>query len=1551
MRTRKVFVASSMSYDALRGEMDNIISSINEDARTYNNFRINQNVLKPCIYGKTTYGDGSENQQLEINNHIKGCDIFLLLVKCGDTIGEISLMEYRVACQSCKCVKTFVICSPSDDNHKRDEYLRTISPQLDGEKRYISVIEEGKFGDGIKKYLRDLIFSKLYFHNTQDELSYGKHICNIKQEFRKYDQKYYRRQRIDDYINDILSKSSLIIFEGNTYSGKTRAAYELMKGREDWKNHSFYVYTSYNCDIDNLNSISINNGSPEVIFIDDINSIIEGGQGDIGNTGIWGVLQNITPGVTPKWNNTTIIITISGTLSQSEKSKIYKKIFGESYYNLADVLRSVTVNFDELFTKEDFRIMVSEMVREGIISRNTVRPGNYTIGSLFIDVDEIKKRIEELSNGNDSVINLFKSVILLRMFSKVELRESKESILSIFCNVFKHDRDTFNKTIDELRANALIMANNDKVIIDPFILNYVSNENNYTVSDEDIKNLIVYVVKDKFQDINTYERMGYLLCDRNILPDARIEYIVGCIFNMSCSSNIEGDYILDKYIKICRTNRDSRNTYNFCAKAISGLSDFQRIIDLMLDLEYNFNREDIGEICRRLYKETIYSLLSTQRGLSYSQECSVLDIILNKEGGFKEPFCEDDLRHIITLRRMIPYLDYDVDKILGLAASATLSTYGSQTSSTLRRPERNTSATISSDEQVVLISQLGKLCLSLLERCSSYDEFRTILDKIKEKSETSENIKKATSEIFTSSIYKKTSSIIELFNYEEKRLYGEFLIGIVDSQGVTGNLVITDDNVVKEHKSLRIKSLNELLPVLDESDSLQLYQKMKERNLKDPYSFSMLITNPTLGYEHLIHLYENETKSFLINNQLLDKAPNKTETKICLGLMGIPDLDPSNLKSEEALGSYIKKSDVTYAEVVDIVKNWKRKDYNKDKTLNDVTLGQITSKMSYEKLKSLFESSSILFDCLEEKEIKRIKENPICISHLFTKGRSIESEKEYLREKYKSIDKNLLFNPEYNSNDGIVSPYIQNEHINSNIGDLIEFVYGVIVGNPSFSRSYFIYKALLQRIVYDKNYQDKVNQVNQILSKAYSDFSDHCTKDEVKKKMAHLYVYRVILTSQKEYSKEQYYFCDGKVEKCDFGTFLQRIIDNNIFVNGVFINEILKGMTDSLDDTIYAKTKTIAKQNNIGILIEGYNKLFEHIQNKLINITGDTIGVDRELISHFSPIKLLWWLLRSQKITYLQAKKYLNDYPNIEETQTYLNIAFKAIADDNSLSYQKASKELKELMGKVSESTTLYFSIEMYLAMLKLLDVDTIKSITKKDIPAEYLQDIHIIDSLLRNHIRKYMKTRNTRSTPDDLIANLRNTLGNNMDNLNITIVNSYICGLLIANKEDLLENIWSDLEEDNMIDLNVVLGLSPGGKKLKANAQTYIYFPNHSSITCIDEKFGGNFNYDGNKSCLYDALKNYQYYLAKTKISWNKKYIEKVVVILERDEHKNTRESIYNEYILKNHKNIVKFWFNLVKKSKIMTGELAELYTTHPGVANLKDDRKRKIEDIINNN
>lgn len=45
-------------------------------------------------------------------------------------------------------------------------------------------------------------------------------------------------------------------------------------------------------------------------------------------------------------------------------------------------------------------------------------------------------------------------------------------------------------------------------------------------------------------------------------------------------------------------------------------------------------------------------------------------------------------------------------------------------------------------------------------------------------------------------------------------------------------------------------------------------------------------------------------------------------------------------------------------------------------------------------------------------------------------------------------------------------------------------------------------------------------------------------------------------------------------------------------------------------------------------------------------------------------------------------------------------------------------------------------------------------------------------------------------------------------------------------------------------------------------------------------------------------------------------------------------------------------FWFNLVKKSKIMTGELAELYKTHPGIANLREDRIRirKIEDIINN-
>lgn len=1552
MRSKKVFVASSMNYQDWRNGVGNIINTINSNARGYRG--IQYDILTPYIYGRTNYGDGTEDQQESINNEIKSCDIFLLLIKCGDKIGEKSLEEYNIACQASLCIKTFVICSNKDSKDKRSGYLKELSSYIDDSKRYISIIEDSEFDNELEKFIKDIIFNKLNFQYSQNELSYENHIKDTTQIFRKYDQSYYHRN-IDDAISDLVNKSSLIILEGNTYSGKTRAVYELMINKKEWENHLFYVYKSGKCDNNDLNSININNN--EVILIDDINSIIEG-YDNIGNSGIWRLLREIKPNITPKWESTTIIITISGSLSQAEKINLYRKIFGESYYSLVDTLKNVTVNFDDLFSKEDFRLMVSEMVRSGKISKNQIRPGNYTIGSLFIDETEILNRIQGECAENPATIDFFKSLILYQMFSRVADRESREDILSVFCGIYNRTSDEFDERVESLRKHALIVANRERIIIDPFILDSISNT--YNIQNTDIEKLINCVTNNNIQGIVTRERIGYLLCDRNNLSDDQIKFIIGCIYQMLYPNGQRDISILTKCINICNKENDNVYTYNFCATAISRLSNFDRIINFVNKLKNNFNHCSSGPICLKLYKNIIYNLLSSQKNLPYYQEIKVLGLIFNDNSEFNSPFCKEDLNEIITLRRLIPHINLSTDEILEIASTSKLLSGNQQENSSsddmiLIDDDEIEDGSI--DNQTVLFSQIRKLCCCILENKSSFEEFKEILNKIEEKCEESNNLKNAISEYFSIILYKRTQSVIKFFDYHDKKSYGDFLIQIDDRKGVLNNLNLEDENIIQEHRIWRIKALNRLLKDLDENDSLELYKTMKDNGLKDAYTFSMLITNQTLGFEHLIHLYDNEEQSFLIGNQLLDKAPNKTEIRICMEKMQIPYLDPSYLKSEEALGSYIKKKDISYKECKNAIIRWKKRDTNSGKTFNAVTLGQITSKMPYEILKSIFEDENV--DWLTDEEKKIIRENPICINHLFTKGRNKQNESDYLREKYNELSRNnseILFNTDQNANDSIISPFIQNFYIHDNIENLISFVYNTIDNNNEhiYKPSQYIYRALLQRIVRDtKDKSTLIDMINDVHSKAFETFSKHYSRNDVLNKMSFLYAYRIMMVKQKDYNKKQKYFCSNRLIECNFYTYLDKVIENNIIVDNVFINEVLKGMNICLDEEVYQKIKQIAKKNNAGIVIDAvYSKeMANHIQNELIKISENAIErIDKDLILHYSPIKLLWWLLNKNKIRYKHAKKFLKDNPNIQETQTFMNIAFKAISNDKHLTDNEKINEINSLLKKLKGNNYLYFSMEMFLAALRVFNLKEINAI-RDIIPKSYFNDYHALDAIMRKHIRLYKKSqkvKNTKSDIDILLNPLQEIIKSNLNNVNTTIINTYICALFVANESSTLDMIWNNLQTTNTIIINneIIEGIPE--KSFHANCQTYIYFPDRLSIVEIDEIFKGNFNYEEKKSCLYDAINNYKGYLEKSDAKIDLDYLKKMVIILERVEHQNIRQKIYNEYILKNHKNIDKFWFDMIKESDLMRDELSELYSYCQEREYFRQDRIQEIEACI---
>lgn len=573
----------------------------------------------------------------------------------------------------------------------------------------------------------------------------------------------------------------------------------------------------------------------------------------------------------------------------------------------------------------------------------------------------------------------------------------------------------------------------------------------------------------------------------------------------------------------------------------------------------------------------------------------------------------------------------------------------------------------------------------------------------------------------------------------------------------------------------------------------------------------------------------------------------------------------------------------------------------------------------------------------------------ICLNYLFDKGKGFDGE--FLNKKFEELTKdnstrNLIVNWQENENTSILSSYMKNRFRFPTYEELKTFTKSFFKEHEQTLRhTQYTYKQLLLRAIEESK---PIEEINNTLVDAYEYFAKLYNRNDVIKNMSELYNLRLLLLSQEDYEKELDYAYENNTFKGTFSGYLDKLFkENSSYANGTFIYYALISMQDFNQD-IYDKICKIAQRNHKGIYLEKLTtkELSKCVKDKLLKIEKGKgeIFVEEKILHNYSPIKLLLWLLQNNKIKYSDAEKYLQKHKNVEITQTYLNIAFKTISNEHYK--DKDSKDIYSIMEKLWPDTrknpTLYPSIEMLLAMIRITKKkEDLERVIKKFPEERYHNSPQFIDTLIRQIIYLYNNEKNVSIT--NLLKELKDIIIKYKNIINITIINSYLYGLItiwkgelnasdeeIRSANDTLEGCWEQLQSSNgKINIHQLLGINHKENseiwEIEADVQTYTFFPMCDSgiIQLMNDKFNGNFYYDEGqtKCCLFDALKNYAFYINKN-IQDTPNYKE-LSEIIERKEHKKTRYNIYEKIIFNNQKSNDDFWFKLLETSDLMCKEI----------------------------
>ena len=1477
--TKKIFVASRMA-NPMREKIANIIAEINKE---FNNNSIDFEYTAFIFPDGPTENAGDPNTQATINNEISTCDIFILLVEDGKQLGPISYQELRHAHNTEKSILCYVlrkdgsIAGQTTCDMGNNEQCTIDQAMKECSNRYANYLEESKFKKHLCGWLKSIVSGARY---QQSELNYTNYIHTKPNQIFRTEPQYFRRN-FDEEITNILANSSLIVLEGQSYCGKTRAAFNLMINNEQWANHHFYIIQGDHADaLSRINYINTLTQTPTVVLIDDINMAISSNDlQSIDPNSFLGKLKILTKA--PSWSNLTVIITISGKINAAETHSIYSKLFGDTHSHLLDDIR---VNYNTNLTKQEFYKLVSELRQRGLITDPHIYPGNYTIGSLFINENELNDKIANATkDGGDMFLHSLKTLNLIKQNIKCnEQGNDIKTLNTIFKNTHERlGRNDSQKNFDALlqknHSNGLIFVeynqnNNisaiyvDKLVIDKF--NFIYNRINA------IQDLINSAANENINK-NLIFQYGFWLISYNELTQDEIEELIKLI----CDKFNTKNHSLLALITECR---QFQHTDIFCSTALAKqVFNNWSLLDKLTTTDKN------------LYKETLVALLDKNPRLSKIKTENVLNKIFTDKGCI---FSDDDLKNnIFTLKRLsaqfIKKGKYSIEQILNLAENATIDNCQPTTSNDsdfdfdpFEISDNNSSQGTTNDDSFLII-QIAKVIHELFKTTTNYTEFGKILYEINKYNGESKIKQALQTSFFKKGMYYLYVDIAEKYPYPDK--YKLF------------NHLLSESNESPElNPYLKIVTLNKFLSLLDEHDALSAFYQMKEKNICDRYTLPNLINNNFLKFEQLLSIVNNDGNKDLVHfitlNQLLDKAETRSDAISCFRLMTVKELKPENLKDESALGSYLGIKDVTVKESIEVLNAFKRKNkyIEKNKCISQETLGKIIQK-SYFEYDSLHK---LLFDDIEnnevinrlglsEEEIKATRHNKYCFNFLYKKAPQLDKNK--ADEIFHKIPEDLIYNDD---NTSIIAEYAKNKHAFHDYESLKNF-FEKIRGN-GFKHTPFTYKSLLYRAINSsESIDDKINKVNSLLIDAYNDFADNFPEKEVVEKMANIYHMRLNLVTENDFDIENEYPYEGQTIKTTFKGYLEHIKNNEPrYANGSFVFRILASMNSQVNEDLYSIACEFASINRVGISIDSLNDMYNNknslhksIVNKIIQITADDITIDSHIIEDYSHTKMLLWLLGNNKIKVEQAEKYRME-KQIDVTQTYLNSLFTKFSQTTS-KYETQDALIERwktmLRHKIVyvNNKSIYFSIQMAVAMLKT----AIKIHDDKfwNWTISYLPNEMNINSPEILNLKISRLTPNPKNVKDvvDRWEKIVDLLRNHKDIVNTTNINSCLSFLHFVkmgnfdndiknNACTIITELWNNgISTEYKINLNILIksNLESSSNQdcneshyINADVRTFVYYTEKKeTYKIIQDNFKNNLYYESKKDCLKDFLKN----------------------------------------------------------------------------------------------
>lgn len=1594
--TYSIFIASSMKED-LRGQIPAAIEEVNNTLKE-DGIDI---VLEATIYGEEPIKDAEPDTQAKIDDGIAArSDLFILIASNGTQIGEYTFNEYVTAhSQSQKTkdknkplIKAFIITENDDDKanisvpyvengYRYDNFEDRLYKDS---KRYTQIIERNKFIDFFKDWLIKNTPNGLDNNYSQDELSYKAHIDKNGQGLiRKSDNPYYRRDNLDGTIDEILKWSPIIILEGSPYSGKTRAAYHVMKRLTEWRDYSFHIFNNRH-NTNDLNNIRLDlrdqsegQSKGHLYLIDDINDIIQMDiQGDIQSidytvkNSLWGVLNGINNGngfTKDNFGNTRIIITVSGTMQAERKMTLYKKIFGTEGDKLNKYLNSISVNFD-IYDRRSFLNMVFHMRKDGTLLKDGVlgheiQQGNYTIGSLFIKKEDITSQIKSLYNDIPDGEDRTKATILNTIVGNYKYSKETRFFLnldelrSLYRFYGGNTDNNFDTDIEVLRAKGLIIKSNDHIDIDRYIIETCHEVVTSALKRGDLSGdmvlnqfLVKYAKEKSSDNIPSVAKMCFLLCDRNNLPDDEIINLIDLAIReiLGYKDDYKDDEV--RIIHLVEISKIDKNYHPvFCETAIARIHNFSKAKDYISKLkEYiddlNKHNENSDAVVT-LYKRVIYAMFSTNnRALCMAEEQTLLNYIFNEAWSWKKPFSEDDLYDIFNLSRISPLLTMRAEEVINYIAESSL--YGYDMKSIFAPKDQTENQRFGQRKQIVdnstkeiynkvFIPRVGEALITALCKVDSYDELRDMLDKIESDiySKDKDYLKDSVRGKFSWRLLRAISTIAKRLSYEDRKRLFDFVFDLDVTRTIIGKEEIdTEYNL----KPVRIGALNQLLILLDEFDALQAYDKMIKSDRHDFSTLSHLFKNKFLSFEQLLPLVNDndEQTNFITLNQLMSKAETLSDANTCLRLMNIQDADPSKLRDETALSCYLKIRSIRASTCFDILRKWHNVDENR--ILSDMALVPVFDKLSIDDIFDILDPNGQNIDYmakygLNKAEIDSVRVNAVFYNKLIYRASRDTNYTERLKKLYKRLVDNVELRPivmDYNLNahNSILSVYLKNRNIFPDYDSTKKFIDAI--NDTSFRKDNNIYEPM---IWWAKENND-LNLLNEILKDAYTYFANHFTRDEVVRMMAELYHYVPSFISN--FDNEVKIAYEDKVTVWNnFKEYVNHLMVNNIaYIDGTFIYRTFEQMKcrvhNDIYNDIYNLMAEVARLNRKGVDFHSIERLPNPVRHKLFwtDRVNGTITIDNNILFNIPKIKMFWYAIQRHLLTVDQVETY-RENNGIALTQTYINMVFKAIEQEkfnkfNDHRFEKMIAFLNKIDSLNDPSTpSLQRSIQMCISLIHTAKTEQdLDDIFQKYGFVHLRNKTEAISARMYRLINlRYVQRRTTHDTRSktDTIKGFKAEILNNREQINISVVNTYIYTLLLIKQgnlldsttdsskaTDILNHCWRDIYNQRKIDIYKLLDTFSETETwmMDVDVQSVTYFveqcPKKRLISTIINWFNGDFCYDesGKKSCLADAIKNYSRVYNKTNLDMEE--VDVIVDILLKEENRSECAKLCKEYV-----------------------------------------------------